>query len=143
MIDEPAKARASHEDLCDAILDDFSRLPKAKDVKLDEYAVINVSPPVVPNPYVPTFRVFAYNVTGSRQDLMGKKKGGRTPGHHRGNHGNKAKLCKEERYRDSWKCHLNSSWHSDPEAPSRTNRLWSPLGYAQVNANNDIGTRMS
>ncbi|TFK75900.1 endopolyphosphatase [Pluteus cervinus] len=121
------------EELYQTLLGEFSALPRAnKNHTLDEYAVVNVSPPVVPNPYLPTFRIFSYNVTGfdgaSGVTVQGKK---RQHGHRRGNSGDKEVHCKTERYQDSWKCHLNETWHSDPKSPSRTNTLWSPLGYAQ------------
>ncbi|KAL0579696.1 Endopolyphosphatase [Marasmius crinis-equi] len=127
-------------DLYSAIIDDFATLPPVAKVKLDEYAVINVSPPVVPNPYLPTFRIFSYNVSGNeeaatvakKKKKKGKKGGKRKPGHHRGKHGDKSVHCGEEPFRTSWKCHLsNDSWHSDPESPSRKNQLWTPTGYAQ------------
>ncbi|KAK0468387.1 Metallo-dependent phosphatase-like protein [Desarmillaria tabescens] len=118
-------------DLCDALLEDFSALPKPSRTDLDNYGVINVSPPVVPNPYLPTFRIFSYNVTGFDASAVGVLKKDRKHSHHRGEHGNKDELCKEEPYRSSWKCQLNSTWHSDPDSPSRRNQLWSPLGYAQ------------
>lgn len=134
------KIRTESEDLCDALLDDFGGLPSAGKTDLDNYGVVNVSPPVVPNPYLPTFRVFSYNITGlqtSGTPLIDRSQGttqsrGRKPSHHRGDHGNKATYCPEEEYRYSWKCILNNTWHSDPKAPSRSNQLWSPLGYAQV-----------
>ena len=53
------------DDLCDALLKDFADLPKAGKTDLSNYGVINVSPPVVPNPYLPTFRVFSYNITNA------------------------------------------------------------------------------
>ncbi|KAG7096940.1 hypothetical protein E1B28_004338 [Marasmius oreades] len=128
-------------DLYDAIIDDFGTLPGLSKVELDEYAVINVSPPVVPNPYLPTFRIFSYNVSGvemtgnleKKKKKKKKKKGGkRKPGHHRGGHGDKSVHCAEEPFRMSWKCHLsNDSWHSDPESPPRKNQRWTPTGYAQ------------
>ncbi|KAJ7771372.1 hypothetical protein DFH07DRAFT_953545 [Mycena maculata] len=43
----------------------------------------------------------------------------------------KEKQCKLDEYRETWKCKLNESWHSDPDAPSRSNQLWTPLGYVQ------------
>jgi endopolyphosphatase len=139
LLNEPAKVRAE-DDLCNALLQDFGQLPKGKNTNYDNYGVINVSPPVVPNPYVPTFRIFAYNVTGAETALQEKKKKKkkkkkkgpkRRHRHNRGGHGDKAQ-CKDEPYRDTWKCNLNESWFSDSDAPSRTNTLWSGLGYAQV-----------
>ncbi|KAK7470626.1 Endopolyphosphatase [Stygiomarasmius scandens] len=128
-LDLPDEQISTHDDLPDQLLADFANIPKAKNINLDGYAVINVSPPVVPNPYLPTFRVFTYNVTGVGE--VSSRKKDRKPGHHRGRHGNKNKLCKEEPFKSSWKCHLNEAWHSDEEAPSRKNGLWSALGYAQ------------
>ncbi|KAL0070755.1 Endopolyphosphatase [Marasmius tenuissimus] len=126
-------------DLYSAIMDDFATLPSTSKVELDEYAVINVSPPVVPNPYLPTFRIFSYNISSveaavnkKKKKKKGKKGGKRKPGHHRGKHGDKSVHCKEEPFQTSWKCHLsNDTWHSDPESPSRKNQLWTPTGYAQ------------
>ncbi len=111
------------------LIEEFSALPKkAKEVNYDNYSVINVSPPVVPNPYVPTFRVFSYNVS-EHGEIQGKKRKHR---HDRGKHGDKGSECKKEPYKNSWKCHLNEPWHSDPYSPSRRNQRWTPLGYAQV-----------
>ncbi|KAF8897542.1 endopolyphosphatase [Infundibulicybe gibba] len=123
---------STYMDLYDTLLVEFDALPKsAKATNMDDYAVINVAPPVVPNPYVPTFRVFSYNISGAGHDGDPTEQKKRKHGHHRGDHGNKAAKCKTEPYRNTWKCHLNESWYSDPHSPSRTNRLWTPLGYAQ------------
>jgi endopolyphosphatase len=125
---------ASHADLYDSLVEDFAQLPKAKKTDHDDYAVVNVAPAVVPNPYLPSFRVFSYNISsGPRLDRPDGLTGGkRKPGHHRGKKGDKKALCKQAEYRDTWKCHLNERFNSDPSAPSRTNELWTPLGYAQV-----------
>lgn len=134
-------------DLYATLLTEFAALPKrSEDVELDNYAVINVSPPLVPNPYKPTFRIFSYNVSAPDLSVdrvaskkmkmtVGKK---RKHGHRRGKHGNKESQCKLEPYRTSWKCHLNESWYSDPDSPSRTNKQWTPLGYAQVGATSAV-----
>jgi endopolyphosphatase len=131
---ESSQSTANHEeDLCDALIDNFGRLPKAKNTNVDHFAVINVSPSVVPNPYLPTFRIYTYNVSDLQFGDWKKKRGSkRKPTHPHDGSGDKQKLCKERQYRDSWKCKLNETWFSDPDSPSRTNRLWSPLGYAQV-----------
>lgn len=119
---------SNHDDLYDTLLQDFSALPKSsKKTDLDGYAVINVSPPVVPNPYLPTYRVFAYNVSNIAGSSSKRKHG-----HHRGGGTDKKTLCKQAAYQDSWKCQLNDPWYSDPDSPSRTNQQWTPLGYAQV-----------
>ena len=121
------------QDLYSALVDEFSALPtEAKGLDLANYAVINVGPSVVPNPYLPSFRVFSYNVSGNADVDMKKKRSKRRHGHRHGDHGDKASYCRREMYQDSWKCHLNETWHSDPESPSRSNKQWTPLGYAQV-----------
>ncbi|KAF8195878.1 Metallo-dependent phosphatase-like protein [Mycena galopus ATCC 62051] len=116
----------SNNNLFNALIADFSAMPKEKDISYDHYAVINVAPSVVPNPYLPGFRVFSYNITGTPNTLKDRK-----PGHHRGSSKDKEKQCKLDKYRETWKCQLNETWHSDPKAPSRSNTLWTPLGYAQ------------
>jgi len=132
---------SKYKDLCDWLLKDFALVPKSKTIDLDEYAVINVSPPVVPNPYLPTFRIFAYNITGVEDALAGSGliqqtnkidvQKDRPPDHHRGKHGDKDSLCADAPYRDSWKCKLQFRSPSNPEAPSRRGQLWTPTGYAQ------------
>jgi endopolyphosphatase len=118
--------------LFETLIQDFSTLPKsAKDIKYEDYAVVNVGPSVVPNPYVPTFRIFSYNITEA--DVKSAKK--RKHGHHRGDQGNKTTQCDSEEYQDTWRCHLDNPWYSDPAAPSRRNGRLTPLGYAQVYLN--------
>jgi endopolyphosphatase len=114
-----------------SLIDDFGELPKKGKTDLDNYGVVNVSPSVVPNPYLPSFRIYTYNITHAGDNTNMKKKKKRKHGHRRGE-GNKAELCKKKANKDSWRCKLDKPWHSDPDAPSRTNTLWSPLGYAQV-----------
>jgi len=128
--------------LLGSLLSDFATLPKApKPSDLDEYAVVNVSPSVVPNPYLPTFRIFSYNVSSTSALSLEvdptkkkkKKKGSkRKHGHRRGSPGNNTHHCKSEEWADTWFCHLGHSWYSDPKSPSRSNQRWTPLGYAQV-----------
>lgn len=125
----------AHGGLYDALLEEFTELPKRKKLDEDNFGVVNVSPPVVPNPYLPSFRVFSYNITGPetprRRDssIAGKE---RLPHHGGGSNGGRFKKCKEKEHRDTWRCRLNQPWNSDPTAPSRANQLWTPLGYAQV-----------
>ncbi|KAI0045296.1 hypothetical protein FA95DRAFT_1607798 [Auriscalpium vulgare] len=132
-IDGTAQASA-HDQLYDTLIKDFAELPKSgKKTEYADYAVVNVAPSVVPNPYLPSFRIFSYNVTGAGSELKKKKKKKepkRKHGHRPGG-GSRDKLCKEARYQDSWRCKLREPWHTDAEAPSRQNTLWSPLGYAQ------------
>ncbi|KAF8974554.1 endopolyphosphatase [Flammula alnicola] len=117
------------------LLGEFMTLPKSP--KLTDYAVVNVAPSVVPNPYTPSFRIFSYNVTGANgnlsQDMQKKKKKKpkRRHGHHPVGGGNKTASCEEPEYRDTWRCHLDQPWYSDSSSPSRKNQRWTPLGYAQ------------
>lgn len=132
---------------------DFAALPKkAKKTDLDEYAVINVSPSLVPNPYLPAFRVFTYNVSGTalagngdaaegedgleNQKKKKKKKKGskRKHGHHRPDKDRPAVDCKKKENKGRWECRPKKPQHADAESPSRSNQLWSPLGYAQVSS---------
>ncbi|KAI9512181.1 Metallo-dependent phosphatase-like protein [Russula earlei] len=124
----PDDAREEAKDsLYDSLINDFGKLPKKGKTDYDNYGVVNISPSAVPNPYLPSFRIYTYNITNAG-DFTKKKR--RKHGHRRGK-GNKAELCKEKEYKDSWRCKLDEPWHSDPDAPSRVNTLWSPLGYAQ------------
>jgi endopolyphosphatase len=120
--------------LYDTLINDFGDLPKKEKTDHSNYGVVNISPSVVPNPYIPSFRIYTYNISHAG-DIVGMKKEAKSAqrkhGHRRGK-GNKAELCKKKRYKDSWRCRLDEPWHSDPNAPSRVNTLWSPLGYGQV-----------
>jgi len=130
---------SSNKGLFKAIIDNFSYIPKVSKIDYDNYAVVNVAPSVVPNPYLPTFRIFSYNITGIKSaaraidstDYIQTMKN-RTPKHPRNKAGNKEKLCKKKEYKDTWKCRLREPWNADEEAPSRSNTLWSPIGYTQV-----------
>ncbi|KAJ3736348.1 hypothetical protein DFJ43DRAFT_1129505 [Lentinula guzmanii] len=135
-------SRASkHNDLYDSLVVDFAQLPKPKKTDLDEYAIINVSPPVVPNPYLPTFRIFTYNITGVEKALADGSSIRHVnvidSGTERLLDQRQVKLrdepshCTDELYRNSWKCRLQFDPPQNADAPSRTSRLWTPLGYAQ------------
>jgi hypothetical protein len=97
----------AHKGLDKVLLKDFSELPK--DVDYGDYAVINVSPSVVPA-YFPSFRVFTYNVSeeGVQEALERKERrrrgetlkrppphGHRKPDRNR----SRAKECKKAKYR--------------------------------------------
>jgi endopolyphosphatase len=73
---------------------------------MDDYAVVNVAPSVVPNPYLPSFRIYSYNTTGGTERPSEQEK--RRHGHRRGSDGNNA-TCKSDKYADTWRCHLESS----------------------------------
>jgi endopolyphosphatase len=131
--DDPKSSKIRQE-LYDTLLQEYSTLPtKPKDLDFADYAIVNVAPSVVPNPYLPSFRVFAYNITsGDKVDMKIKKGSKRKHGHRHGDGGDKGSYCRTEIYRDTWKCQLNESWNSSPDSPSRSNQQWTPLGYAQV-----------
>ncbi|KAJ6613436.1 hypothetical protein B0H10DRAFT_2165301 [Mycena sp. CBHHK59/15] len=93
---------ASGDDLFDTLLADFAAIPKEKDINLDNYAVINVSP------------VRAAKSSSKRKH-----------GHHRGDRKDKTKQCMLDMYHDTWRCQLNESHRRG------SNQLWTPLGYAQ------------
>ncbi|GLB33819.1 putative calcineurin-like phosphoesterase [Lyophyllum shimeji] len=132
--DEPT-AEGGYISLYDTLLNEFQALPtKPKNLDYGDYHIVNTAPPVVPNPYLPSFRVFSYNVSG-KADAVGTPKtkttGKRRHGHRRGDRRDKEAHCRQKENQETWKCFLNDTWHSDPEAPSRTNKQWTPLGYAQ------------
>ncbi|KAI0320832.1 hypothetical protein OF83DRAFT_1162184 [Amylostereum chailletii] len=130
----------AHDELFDELISDFESLEKSKKkIDLDHFGVVNVAPSVVPNPYLPSFRVFSYNVSGASpreeaNELKKKRKKGK--GQKR-KHGprppseDRNASCQRPEHQNSWRCKLNQPWHTDPSAPSRENGLWSPLGYAQ------------
>ncbi|PPQ94043.1 hypothetical protein CVT25_009891 [Psilocybe cyanescens] len=126
---------SSDKGLYESLLSEYGTLPKSP--KMTDYAVVNVAPSVVPNPYLPAFRIYSYNVTDTGGRLSEtaakkpKKPSKRRPGHHRGDQGNKTVQCESEEYQNTWRCHLDQPWNSDPNAPSRMNQRWTPLGYAQ------------
>jgi endopolyphosphatase len=120
-------------------VEDFGAIPNiTNESGYDNYTIINVTPSVIPNPYVPSFRIFAYNNTGvevtkkEKKKKKKKKKGSNRKHGHRHGHGDKESECKKSVYKDTWRCRLKEGWHSSSDAPSRRNVQWSPLGYAQV-----------
>ncbi|KIK97145.1 hypothetical protein PAXRUDRAFT_825228 [Paxillus rubicundulus Ve08.2h10] len=133
-----SESLASSDTLFETLITDFAALPDSQaDIDYDHYAVVNVNPSVVPNPYLPSFRVFAYNVTGLanvlvsgaghdpyQEDMRTLQRRNRAPH----NHGSDAGDCEKAK---SWRCRLERPWGSNAESPSRKNTLWSPLGYAQ------------
>ena len=133
---EPEVTVSNGKRLLKSLLKDFKTLPqKPKHSDIDGYAVVNVGPSVVPNPYLPSFRIYSYNTTGEEElSSTGEKKTkvmGRRHGHRRASDGNKVN-CKSKEFANTWRCHLRRRWHSDPDSPSRRNQQWTPLGYSQV-----------
>jgi endopolyphosphatase len=139
--------RSESGTIFDELMASFEALPEASEhLNYDDYSIVNVSPSLVPNPYLPTFRVFSYNISGLQSSFVGavgedeylkKTKMDRVsrwkhlPYRH-GNRENNGPQCGSAGYRDSWRCKGFRPWRSDGRAPSRQNSLWSPLGYAQV-----------
>jgi endopolyphosphatase len=119
----------SHEDLYTVLLQDFAELPKRKATDEANFVPVNVAASLVPNPYFPAFRIYVYNTTGATSPTIQGKN--RKHGHRRGPKVDK-KRCKDAPWKDRWRCHLTSKWHIDPDSPARKNKLWTPLGFAQV-----------
>ena len=182
-------------DLHEELLHDFKSLPRKSKTDLDDFVVINVGPSILPA-YVPSFRVFQYNITGYqagkpiakwRQKLdvepeaddlgdegeaddeddqeddqednesthdddktladsfkdkyshlkekkRSKKGKEKTKGKKR-RHGHRRHPkpdCDKDHNKNRRECEPLPPRHADPKSPSRTNSLWSPLGYAQV-----------
>ncbi|KAI0650721.1 Metallo-dependent phosphatase-like protein [Trametes meyenii] len=132
--DETSVLKHKKKELYKLLLQEFSDLPRAQNMNHDNYGVVNVAPSVVPT-YLPSFRIFAYNTTGEvyRAGQLGSSE---QPGPLRSLKSLVGPLCAEAEYEKSWRCNLEQPWHSSPESPSRMNRLWTPLGYAQYNLRN-------
>jgi len=160
---------------------DFKSLPPAKTPKngtghkinYDDYVVVNVGPSVVPA-YLPSVRVFRYNVTewnnppnksapleepepefayegqtvfsldggdeakeddDDEEDEDGapgdgkKKKGSKRHHGHRHDPGEIDCTIKKNRKKDE--CLFDKPRHASKHSPSRSNKLWTPLGYTQ------------
>lgn len=125
------------KNLYGTLLKDFSHMLKGgvKKVDHDNYAVVNVAPSVVPNPYLPSFRIFSYNISGSAYLPGGV--GGADTALKEGDRQGNASLglgspCSDAGFQNAEKCRTVQPWNSSPNSPSRRNTLWSPLGYAQV-----------
>ncbi|KAH9938626.1 uncharacterized protein B0H18DRAFT_1081217 [Fomitopsis serialis] len=116
MHDELRLGKKKHRQLYNTLLKDFDDLPKTKhNASYDDYGVVNVSPSLVPNPYLPSFRIFTYNTTGAAYEPALES----------------GAACDDASGRNAWRCDVAKPWHASPDSPSRTNRLWTPLGYAQ------------
>ncbi|CAG8676594.1 686_t:CDS:1 [Acaulospora colombiana] len=161
---------ALHEDL----RSDIKHLPK--NLHHDDYIIVNVGPSIVPA-YLPSFRIFQYNITDYsgpkitddiqytteswnalkvppseydahdedesvevhpayrpfvprvfRNNRDGVDANGKRRHHHR--HPEKPDCSKPEN-KEKYACRPWGPRHASPDSPSRTNRLWSLLGYAQ------------
>ncbi|KAG1877519.1 Metallo-dependent phosphatase-like protein [Suillus subluteus] len=120
----------------------FSEIPEPlEDTQYDNYAVVNVNSAIVPNPYIPSFRIFTYNTTGLSGfvkdissdpylETMKATQRKRALNYEQVRAFKKPK-CERKKSRNTWRCHFDKPWHSNSESPSRRNSLWSPLGFAQ------------
>ena len=94
--------------LYDTLLEDFAVFRKSpKRLNLDDYGVVMVSPSVVPNPYLPSFRIFSYNITAaeSRREGEGERPAEDGLKQHHGHHhrrDNRDTLCKKKKYQKTW-----------------------------------------
>jgi len=126
------KSRTSLDKL---LFDDFATLPK--NVDYSRYGIVNVSPSIVPNPYLPSFRIYSYNISHLADDeekITRTRKGFGYDQHDRLGLGVKTQ-CKVKKHKETWRCQISKPWHTDPDAPSRKNGPWTPLGYGQVSDN--------
>ncbi|KAG1836936.1 Metallo-dependent phosphatase-like protein [Suillus subalutaceus] len=134
---------SSSSTLFRTLITDFSEIPEPlEDTQYDNYAVVNVNSAIVPNPYIPSFRIFTYNTTGLARfvkdigsdpylETMKATQRQRALNHEQVHAFKKKPKCERKKSRNTWRCHFDKPWHSDSESPSRRNSLWSPLGFAQ------------
>lgn len=140
------EALSQREWLHNTLHKDFKDLNALRKVHYDDYAVINVGPSVLPE-YLPSFRIYHYNTTGYENSSSlpshayratvtdtdvheeNRKKGSKRRHGHR--HPKKPD-CTQKRNKDRWACRPWGPRHASRDSPSRSNRLWSLLGYAQV-----------
>ncbi|PIL37181.1 hypothetical protein GSI_00873 [Ganoderma sinense ZZ0214-1] len=127
---ETSTLKGKKKELYKTLMQEFSDLPKYQNLDHDNYGVVNVAPPVVPT-YLPSFRIFTYNTTGEHFEPghLGEDEQPERP--RRSMKDLVDSLCADEEYENTWRCKLSKPWHSNPRSPSRTNRLWTPLGFAQ------------
>ena len=134
---EATVLKHNKKELYRLLLQEFADVPKAENLDHDNYGVVNVAPSLVPT-YLPSFRIFVYNTTGELYE----------PGHlgedeqpglaTRSMRDVAGALCADPEYAHTWRCQLTEPWHSSPKSPSRTNALWTPLGFAQVRSKLDL-----
>lgn len=131
------KNKKKHAELYDHLLKGFSHMQKlSKKLGHDNFAVVNVAPSVVPNPYLPSFRIFSYNISGTPytpevpdEEMRGQVKESEDRlGDSSGGDG----ICSDKAFEKTRRCQPSKPWNSSPNSPSRKNTLWSPLGFAQV-----------
>ncbi|THH33616.1 hypothetical protein EUX98_g608 [Antrodiella citrinella] len=139
VLDDSVGTLRKKKDLYGTLLKDFAHMHKGvKKVDHDNYAVVNVAPSVVPNPYLPSFRIFSYNISGpaylpgQHGDTGTSEEQDLTEGDLQGNTSLEAISCvSDEAFQNTQRCRNVKPWNSSPKSPSRRNTLWSPLGYAQ------------
>jgi len=125
------------KDLYRLLMRSFDRLEEPSQLDLDAFSVIHTSPSVVPNPYLPSLRIWGYNVSGLDVVGLNEKTASNTSGLKKGKpprHGRPSKKrCKRREDKFKWWCQLpERPWYSDENAPSRKNGPLTPLGYVQV-----------
>ncbi|RDX55657.1 hypothetical protein OH76DRAFT_757959 [Lentinus brumalis] len=127
---EATVLKHNKKELYRLLLQEFGDVPKAENLDHDNYGVVNVAPSLVPT-YLPSFRIFAYNTTGELYE-PGQLGEDEQPGPAtRSMRDIAGPLCHDPEYQNTWRCQLTQPWHSNPKSPSRTNALWTPLGFAQ------------
>jgi len=137
--EDEVDATKKRKELYNGLLRDFAELPKSsQNTSHGDYGVVNVAPSVVPNPYLPSFRIFTYNTTGSpynpghlgeEEQLVPRDGNSKLSTQHLDDV--ESPRCDSRGNMTIEACRPSRNWHSSPQSPSRTNRLWTLLGYAQ------------
>lgn len=126
------KAESMKKDLQDS----WDLLPPVTDLKYKDYAVMNVGPSVIPT-YIPSARIFSYNITGVTLEADSQVMFINLPPDEEDEEDLAEieitkKDCKKPENEDKPRCAFkNKPRYSSPESPSRSNKPLSALGYTQ------------
>src|ERR1700749_5099282 len=61
---EDDSVKKKQQDLFGILLRAFSKVKNLTQLDMDTYSVVHGSPSVVPNPYLPSLRIWGYNISG-------------------------------------------------------------------------------
>jgi len=142
--------KSKKKELYSMLMKSFSKLDDTAKLNMDTYSIIHTSPSIVPNPYLPSMRVWGYNVSGLdlNSETVREADGGAHPSEAEDGTNKKKKKkkkpkepdtarpgkkrCKKLEDKYKWWCQLpEREWFTDEDAPSRKNGPLSPLGYTQ------------
>jgi endopolyphosphatase len=139
---EDDSIKKKQRDLFSILMRAFSKVKEPSQLDMNLYSVVHASPSVVPNPYLPSLRIWGYNISemndaGLKTDPSVEQVRKGKAKHSRPN----KKRCKRREDKHKWWCQLpERPWHSDENAPSRRNGPLSPLGYSQVRVKHQLST---